>query len=263
MILSLLVFGFLFHTSSSRPNMQRIMINNHHWEVPDEKGWEEVIDDAKSTQEKFFNRCTSASECRRIVDVLRAVFAKYPVSRKYLETHPEDANNMLSTIFKWGWQTSAIDVLHENIHFIVQFFVFSNDWILFLLHEQEITVYLTLGIFCLFEIYFKVFCSVHSKDIHERMKETVWSVEVISSLILFLLRLEWNIVSKLARDITRRIEDDDTVPPVAILRSSSSNANFLWWSPDDLSEILGARFAFELKGVSFRLRPRFLHHFVS
>jgi len=81
--------------------MQRIMINNHVWEVPNEPGWEEVIKEAESVRQ-YLHKCTTAAECRRIVNQLRDVFSRYSVSRKYLESSASDDNDMLDSIFKWG-----------------------------------------------------------------------------------------------------------------------------------------------------------------
>ncbi|CAF1142796.1 unnamed protein product [Rotaria sp. Silwood1] len=86
----------------SNPVMQRIMINNHEWEVPNEPGWEEVIRDAEEVQQKYFSSCITVAECRQVVDQIRAVFARYPVSQKYLESNSNDANDIFSSIFKWG-----------------------------------------------------------------------------------------------------------------------------------------------------------------
>jgi hypothetical protein len=85
----------------SRPVMQRIMINNHVWEVPNEPGWEEVIQDAELIR-PYLQKCTSAAECRQIVNELRAIFYHHPVSRKYLEINANDADDLLDSIFKWG-----------------------------------------------------------------------------------------------------------------------------------------------------------------
>ena len=82
--------------------MQRIMINNHEWEVPNEPGWEEVIKDAEAVQERILSSCTTATDCHRIIDEMRAVFFRYPVAQKYLDTESDDSNDILTSIFKWG-----------------------------------------------------------------------------------------------------------------------------------------------------------------
>ncbi|CAF4110929.1 unnamed protein product [Rotaria sp. Silwood1] len=81
--------------------MQRIMVNNHTWEVPDEPGWEEVIRDATAIQE-LLHGCTTAVECRRVVEQMHVVFNSHPVSRKYLESDPSGAHHIMASIFKWG-----------------------------------------------------------------------------------------------------------------------------------------------------------------
>ena len=82
--------------------MQRIVVNQHEWEVPNEPGWEEVIQDAEAAQQRLFSSCQTVAECRQIVDQMRAVFLNYPVSRKYLESHSNGADDVIASIFKWG-----------------------------------------------------------------------------------------------------------------------------------------------------------------
>lgn len=82
----------------SRPSMQRLLINNHMWEVPNEPGWDEVVEDAESVR-RLLRKCKSAVECHHIVKQLRDVLHRYPVSRKYLESNSDD---LFRTIFKWG-----------------------------------------------------------------------------------------------------------------------------------------------------------------
>jgi hypothetical protein len=86
----------------ARPVMQRILINNHEWEVPNEPGWKQVIEHAESVQDHLFSSCRTVNECRRIIDAMRAVFLHYPVSRKYLENDVNDVDDILASIFKWG-----------------------------------------------------------------------------------------------------------------------------------------------------------------
>ncbi len=86
---------------SSRPVMQRIVINNHEWEVPNEPGWDEVVKAAELVQQRLTS-CATASECRKIAEEMNALFYNYPVSKQYFETHKDDGNDILSSIFKWG-----------------------------------------------------------------------------------------------------------------------------------------------------------------
>ena len=85
----------------SRPPMQRLLLNNHVWEVPNEPGWEEVIEAAESVR-RLLHKCKSAVECHHVVKQIRDVFHRYPVSRKYLESNSNDANDVFKSIFKWG-----------------------------------------------------------------------------------------------------------------------------------------------------------------
>jgi hypothetical protein len=82
--------------------MQRIIINNHEWEVPDEPGWEEVIKEAEAVQQRLLSSCETVADCRRIIDQMSAVFFHYPVSQKYLDTQSDNADDILASIFKWG-----------------------------------------------------------------------------------------------------------------------------------------------------------------
>jgi hypothetical protein len=86
----------------TRPAMQRVVINQHEWEIPNEPGWEEVIQDAEDVQQRLLSSCQTVAECRRIVDVMRMVFLKYPVSKKYLESNSNEGDDVISSIFKWG-----------------------------------------------------------------------------------------------------------------------------------------------------------------
>jgi hypothetical protein len=81
--------------------MQRIVINNHVWEVPNEPGWDQVLEDVEIVQ-RSLNKCTTVNECRQVVNELRAVFNRHAVSRKYLESNTNYGEDMLASIFKWG-----------------------------------------------------------------------------------------------------------------------------------------------------------------
>ncbi len=85
----------------SLPTMQRIVINNHEWEVPNEPGWEEVLKAVELVQRRL-STCLTVPDCRRVTEDIRAVFNRYPVSKKYFETNEDAANNILGSIFKWG-----------------------------------------------------------------------------------------------------------------------------------------------------------------
>ncbi|CAF1101548.1 unnamed protein product [Adineta ricciae] len=97
----LLILLLWFGAALSRPKMQRITINHHVWEVPNEPGWDEVVKDVELVQQSL-SQCVSVVECHKIINKLRAIFYSHPVSRKYLETHSNSAKNILASIFKWG-----------------------------------------------------------------------------------------------------------------------------------------------------------------
>jgi len=102
MIIILIYLVLLVGIVLSRPLMQKILVNNHEWEVPNEPGWEEVIKDAELVRERFSSTCLTVAECRQVVHAMRIAFQRHPVSRKYLNYKDEDADNILGTIFKWG-----------------------------------------------------------------------------------------------------------------------------------------------------------------
>ncbi len=77
------------------------MIDNHEWEVPNEPGWEEIIQNVNSIHRQL-TKCVTAAECRRVAEEIRAIFARYPVSKDYFDTYKDDAEDIFSTIFKWG-----------------------------------------------------------------------------------------------------------------------------------------------------------------
>jgi len=81
--------------------MQRIEINNHVWEVPNEPGWDQVIEDLEIVHQ-YLRACTTVSECRQVINELRAVFDRHAVSRKYLEQNTKYDKDVLASVFKWG-----------------------------------------------------------------------------------------------------------------------------------------------------------------
>lgn len=102
MVAMTLALLFLFIVMvSSRPLMQRIVVNNHEWEVPNEPGWIEVIKDAELAQQGLAS-CVTVPDCRRVVEAIRAVFDRHPVSKKYFESNKDAAYDTLGSIFKWG-----------------------------------------------------------------------------------------------------------------------------------------------------------------
>lgn len=99
-ILLFLVFAWLGMVFS-RPALKTIVIDGHEWQVPDEEGWEEVIQNVQAVQKKLLT-CATKEECQRIVQEIRDIFNRYPVSKDYFDTINDDAYDMFSTIFKWG-----------------------------------------------------------------------------------------------------------------------------------------------------------------
>ena len=98
----LLCFLLILGAVSSLPTMQRIEINNHVWEVPNEPGWEEVVKEADDLQQKLLSSCSTVSDCRQIIEQMQNLFLSYPVSQKYLTANNDDADDILRNIFKWG-----------------------------------------------------------------------------------------------------------------------------------------------------------------
>ena len=98
---SLFVLLLLHGMVLSRPTMQRIVINNHVWEVPNEPGWDQVLKDIELIQLSL-DKCTTVTECHQIINELRTVFYRHSVSRKYLESNTKRGEDILASIFKWG-----------------------------------------------------------------------------------------------------------------------------------------------------------------
>jgi len=84
-----------------RPTTQKILFNNHLWEVPDEPGWDAVIQDAEPVRH-LLNQCQSTYECRRAINKFLEVFSQHSVSRTYLESNLKSNPKLLHAIFKWG-----------------------------------------------------------------------------------------------------------------------------------------------------------------
>lgn len=102
LVLLFLLLLLLLGMVASRPAMQRLWINDHMWEVPDEDGWEDVIREAEPVRH-LLQKCTSAAECHHVVKQLRDVLYRHSVSRQYLEAKAKnDADDLLQSIFKWG-----------------------------------------------------------------------------------------------------------------------------------------------------------------
>ena len=84
----------------SKPAMRTIVINNHQWKVPNEPGWEEVIEKVQSVQQRILNSCSTVAECAKIPAEMRRIFLSHPVSKKYFEKD-NNPKNIFRSIFGW------------------------------------------------------------------------------------------------------------------------------------------------------------------
>lgn len=98
---SMLCVLFFLPTIIPRPATQKILFNNHLWEVPNEPGWDTVIQDAEPVRQ-LLNQCQSTSECRRAIQKFLKIFSQHSVSRTYLESNLKSNPKFLHAIFKWG-----------------------------------------------------------------------------------------------------------------------------------------------------------------
>lgn len=88
-----------------RPHTKKIIVHGHEWTVPNEEGWDKVLEEAEPYRRKHLTNCASSYECRRAVDQLRQIFLRHPVSSKYYDDSPSferGSNNDIDSIFKWG-----------------------------------------------------------------------------------------------------------------------------------------------------------------
>jgi hypothetical protein len=101
--INLIVFFviLLLQVVLSRPTMQKIVIDNHEWQVPNEPGWEELIKIVAPIQKRLAS-CVTPAECRRITEEMRSVFYEYPVSKNYFDSLQDDVDDIFQSIFKWG-----------------------------------------------------------------------------------------------------------------------------------------------------------------
>ena len=87
-------------TVLSKPAMRTIVINNHQWKVPNEPGWEEVIEEVQLMQQRILNACSTIPECAKIPVEMRRILLSHPVSKKYLEKD-NNAKKIIRSIFGW------------------------------------------------------------------------------------------------------------------------------------------------------------------
>ena len=97
---TVLIAIILLTTVLSKPVMRTIVINNHEWKVPNEPGWEEVIEQVQSMQQRILNSCSTVAECGKIAVEMRRILLSHSVSRKYLGKD-NNAKNIIRSIFEW------------------------------------------------------------------------------------------------------------------------------------------------------------------
>lgn len=97
---SLLLTLVVCEITWARPTTQIIVINDHEWEVPNEPGWDEVVQEADEVRQRLIT-CIIAAECRKVIEDMRAVFTRHKVSRDYFQSNENDPQ-MYDMIFKWG-----------------------------------------------------------------------------------------------------------------------------------------------------------------
>ncbi|CAF0998457.1 unnamed protein product [Didymodactylos carnosus] len=99
LIIFVTLFSFtLFCFVLCRPHLQKFVIHGHEWTVPNEPGWESVLEEADPIRRNHLRNCNSIKECRNAAELMRKVFLKYPVSKKYYD----ESDDVADTIFKWG-----------------------------------------------------------------------------------------------------------------------------------------------------------------
>ncbi|CAF0750393.1 unnamed protein product [Rotaria sordida] len=86
------------------PLTQKIVIHGHEWTVPNEPGWEDVLQEVEPIRRLLLANCATSRECRLAAEKLRDIFLKYPVSSKYYDDSLRNDKNAydLGSIFKWG-----------------------------------------------------------------------------------------------------------------------------------------------------------------
>ncbi|CAF1549716.1 unnamed protein product [Adineta ricciae] len=106
--LSFIVFTCLLvlqpSTIECRPRTQRIVIHGHEWTVPNESGWQDVLQEAESIRNRLLSNCATSRECRLAAEQIRKVFLNHPVSSKYYDDASDNDPPRYETasIFKWG-----------------------------------------------------------------------------------------------------------------------------------------------------------------
>ena len=71
---TVLIAFILLTTVISKPTMRTIVINNHEWKVPNEPGWEEVIEEVQLIQQRILNSCSTVAQCGKIAVEMRRIF---------------------------------------------------------------------------------------------------------------------------------------------------------------------------------------------
>ncbi|CAF3267558.1 unnamed protein product [Rotaria socialis] len=87
-----------------RPLHKKIVIDGHEWTVPNEPGWEEILQVVEPMRHQLLANCATSRECRLAAEKLRKIFLQYPVSSKYYDdsTQTDNAKHNPNLIFKWG-----------------------------------------------------------------------------------------------------------------------------------------------------------------
>ncbi|CAF1271691.1 unnamed protein product [Rotaria sp. Silwood1] len=107
-IVLLMIFVYFiciqFSIINCRPHTQKIVVHGHEWTVPNEPGWEDVLQEAEPIRHKFLTNCASSRECRLAAELLRKIFLKHPVSAKYYDDSNDNdfRPSDMDSIFKWG-----------------------------------------------------------------------------------------------------------------------------------------------------------------
>ncbi|UJR26094.1 hypothetical protein I4U23_007440 [Adineta vaga] len=91
-------------TIECRPRTQRIVIHGHEWTVPNEPGWEDVLNEAESVRHRLLSNCATSRECRLAAEKIRHIFLNHPVSARYYDEYIDNDSprREQASIFKWG-----------------------------------------------------------------------------------------------------------------------------------------------------------------
>lgn len=89
----------LISISECRPHPRRKPLHLRQMDKKtDNDTWRTALDELRTAQEELLSKCSSASECRRLFEGLRAILDRHRLSSKYLDQD----NDSYGSIFKWG-----------------------------------------------------------------------------------------------------------------------------------------------------------------